>query len=548
MNNTFTIEKKRILEQLSFILKTALHIQKTLDIDIEHIIVKVKSSIKHLEKEKFSIAFFGAFSDGKSSILSALTKRLDIKISPEPSTDSIVSYQYGDFEIIDTPGLFSDKLMHSEKTIKYISEANVILYTVPSPNPLKESHHPTIKWLMQDLRKASSTIFIVNKMDEVADLNNDNDFKNKSKIKTEVIIETLNKLVHIEQQPLVICVAADPGGMHLEFWQNNPDYEKISRINNLDYAINSFIKGSENELTNKAGLSVIKDSIITISTKLDNLQSEIDGQIKLENNQLSELNTQFQTFKKDISETYRNIKEQIIHYRETLLLSIEGASSIQELRSINEIKIGENGYIINEEINGIISKYIEDFQDTENLIVQQFENSIEFNKDLQDRLVKTLSESGVKLGEKILDTTNKKIMSKLFEVRKGSDLLKKLIKFKKGGESMKWASKWAGRLKTFGKFLKALPILIEALDIVLSMYNQNKFNNEREKLKSEIKSLFKDFIDGFLYDDFIADFYPNVKNISESIDLLVESQNTKMEIRTEILAGRNELSNMEKSL
>jgi len=77
---------------------------------------KIQRTIEDLKNEKFRIVFFGGFTDGKTTILSALLNRTDLKISPAPTTDKIEEYQFEDYIIIDTPGLFSDNIEHDEKT------------------------------------------------------------------------------------------------------------------------------------------------------------------------------------------------------------------------------------------------------------------------------------------------------------------------------------------------------------------------------------------------------------------------------------------------
>ncbi|WMO13611.1 dynamin family protein [Pseudoalteromonas piscicida] len=153
MSINITQEKESMILKLESLSKKLSRVESEFSIDISTLISKVNNAMENIKNDIFSIAFFGAFSDGKSTILSVLINKLDIDISPEPTTDKVQPYEYKDYKIIDTPGLFSENLIHDELTKKYISEANIVIYTVNPVNPLKESHLQTVKWILSDLKK-----------------------------------------------------------------------------------------------------------------------------------------------------------------------------------------------------------------------------------------------------------------------------------------------------------------------------------------------------------------------------------------------------------
>ena len=276
MKNNISYEKEKILNKLKNLSNELILIQKEYNVDVSGLLKKINNAIKNIENQKFSIAFFGAFSDGKSTILSALTNRLDIKISPKPTTDKIEVYDFEDYEIIDTPGLFSENLMHDELTKKYISEANVVLYTVDPVNPLKESHIKTVKWILKDLNKINSTIFVINKMDEVADLEDDEDFKKNAQIKKEVVLDMINEITGYKNVK-VVAISADPYGQGLEFWQENiEEYKKLSRIEELEKLLNEFIDKYKDDLIVQMGVSVIKDTILQLRNDLKKVKEALN--------------------------------------------------------------------------------------------------------------------------------------------------------------------------------------------------------------------------------------------------------------------------------
>ena len=240
MDINITQEKENMIQKLESLHQKLKRVETEFSIDLSALISKVEKSKNNIKNDIFSIAFFGAFSDGKSTILSVLIDKLDIDISPEPSTDKVQPYEFEDYKIIDTPGLFSENLIHDKLTKKYISEANIIIYTVDSVNPLKNSHLQTVKWILTDLKKFDSTIFVINKMDEVSDLEDDDDFQRNENIKKKVVSDIVHEIIGVDEELKIACVAADPFEQGLEFWKTNDNYKKLSRIEKLEILISEF--------------------------------------------------------------------------------------------------------------------------------------------------------------------------------------------------------------------------------------------------------------------------------------------------------------------
>ncbi|MEN3039586.1 MAG: dynamin family protein, partial [Candidatus Kryptonium sp.] len=189
------VEVKEVLKDLSSDIA-----QNSQDVEpfyrkLDEMIEKVDRSINNINKEKIAMALFGAFSDGKSSVVSAITKNFNIRIAPEPTTDRVTFYEYENFFIVDTPGTFSHNNLHDEETRKYISEANVILFVVDAVNPIKDSHKDLVKGVLIDMKKLENTIFVLNKMDSVVmDLEDEEEYKEKTEIKKKALLDMLDYL------------------------------------------------------------------------------------------------------------------------------------------------------------------------------------------------------------------------------------------------------------------------------------------------------------------------------------------------------------------
>jgi GTP-binding protein EngB required for normal cell division len=88
-----------------------------------------RSELKEYKQNKaLTVAFVGQYSAGKSTIISALTGRRDIHIDTDIATDKTTSYDWSGIEIIDTPGLFTDRADHDDITYQAIAKADLLVF------------------------------------------------------------------------------------------------------------------------------------------------------------------------------------------------------------------------------------------------------------------------------------------------------------------------------------------------------------------------------------------------------------------------------------
>ena len=100
---------------------------KTLD----RISNKLNDDLNEYKQEGLiSVAFIGQYSAGKSTIISALTGKRDIKIDADIATDKTASYNWNDIRIIDTPGLFTDREDHDAITYDAIDKADLLVFSL----------------------------------------------------------------------------------------------------------------------------------------------------------------------------------------------------------------------------------------------------------------------------------------------------------------------------------------------------------------------------------------------------------------------------------
>lgn len=85
------------------------------------------------DDDKIRVVVIGQYDAGKSTIISALTKRTDIKISSNIATCETTDYEWGDgVLLVDTPGLQTENPEHDAITLDMIRKSDLLVYCITS--------------------------------------------------------------------------------------------------------------------------------------------------------------------------------------------------------------------------------------------------------------------------------------------------------------------------------------------------------------------------------------------------------------------------------
>jgi hypothetical protein len=113
---------------------------------------KVRDELKEYRDQGIlGVAFVGQYSAGKSTIISAMTGRRDIRIDADIATDKTTNYDWNGIKLIDTPGLFTDRQDHDEITYEAINKS--------AENFKKLAYEKGYRWKM---------MLVINKMSDEA--------------------------------------------------------------------------------------------------------------------------------------------------------------------------------------------------------------------------------------------------------------------------------------------------------------------------------------------------------------------------------------------
>lgn len=548
---SYELQKQELLEKIGRIRGKICELE-SFGIDCSETMEKLEETVKAVQSEMISIVLVGSFSDGKTSVIAGWLgeKVSNMKIDSDESSDQLEIYTPSSLpdkcQVVDTPGLFGDKerddddgrtIQFSDITKKYIDQANIILYVVDAKNPLKESHKEVVRWILKDLNKLSSTIFVINKMDVVADLTDEADFKNARKIKEETlrkkIVDVTGLTSRDAEKIQIVCISSNPNDKGFDFWMQHKDkYETRSRILDLENVTNQVLKdNASSDLITKTGYDtlsrVLRENIQEVEIQLNLIEKTIVPEMK-------------ESLKRN-TEDYETARRQILNFRESFVQDINDyqKSLKTQLRTCTMETIGnfvrdeigmdgDNcGYKLEQGITAIAQRY---FSQAEKYIAD-LEKSIEQQEFKQNEIFDKALKVGVGQISRGLGAVGKMPITQLKNaVFVGRNFLKNTfnigIKFKPWGVT-KLASGLSKGLPIIGA---GLSLLMEGISIMKRNKDNQKFQSLCNDIETLIDGVFKEIVDTAQDERrFFAQFAPQLQEIQEFLNGQKQVLNTELE-------------------
>lgn len=518
--NSFTNAKVDAKERLDLLQHTCQKYAEFLPSKTREVQEKVSRVLTRLEQEVFEVAFFGAFSDGKSTIIAALTKSLDIPIAVEPTTDRVERYRHGDWIFVDTPGTFSNKLLHDDVTKSYISEADLVVFVVNAVNPLPKSQGDLVRWLLMDLGKEPHVIFAINRMDEVADLEDKTDFEHHRTVKQRTLLKTLNDICGKSFSPTVVTISADPYEIGIEEWLDNPeDYEHLSRLQSLIGAIEEHLSRAAEQIQANAGMASVRDGIDIILEGFEDLNKDLQNTHEMLAQPATELAQERDRLEQLVSQAHLGILEDVESMRRDLLDGLDACIDQHALKNLIDRDIGKDGKHLNRRVNIIVERWGQILTGQAKPIFDRVTASLEENDSLLGDLLKRSGPTLGKVLQKVFGGNTRQIADGILRIR---NTLNIPIKFKPWG-----ARKLAGNLKV----VAWLAPLLEGLPTAFDMIRERKLVSAVAELKEAIDQWLEEFFDTFTRDEFEQQACPGLVEIRQ----MAEEQETKFREVKEML-------------
>lgn len=460
---------------------------------------KLQNAIDNVSAQKLKVALIGGFSEGKTSIAAAWMERLDkssMKISHQESSNEVKVYEVGeDFVLIDTPGLFGFKEQensdthaiekYKDITKKYVSEAHLVLYVMNSTNPIKESHEDDLVWLFRTLGLLPRTVFVLSRFDEVADVEDEQDYQSSLDVKRRNVSSRLGELVGLTEQEIaelsIVAVAANPFDLGVEHWLANIEqFKALSHIATLQAATIEKIRknGGSAALANEMRASVIRD----VLGKQLPVAIENDKTVSHEVARLGELNThvksQLSATERQIEDVRINLRDFATRYFSDLILQAKGCS-LETFTDFFEREVGAEGIMLATRLQNEFSRQ------TQSITLEVEKMQLGFDTEVNhfNTTIKALGKDGINhllKGNLINNTTVLAARDGLVTAAKtvGMDI-GKYLKFKPWG-AVNFAKGANGALAVIG-------VAIEAWD----SWEQHKRETEFRKAIAEMVENFE---------------------------------------------------------
>lgn len=339
-----------------------------------------------------------------------------------------------------------------------------------------------MNWLFRTLNLLARTIFVIIRFDEEADIEDEEDYNKRFKIKKENIQSRLNDLISLSEKEkeglIIVAVAANPFDLGVEHWlKHQEEFQKLSHIKTLQDATQKKIKENGGKLTiiEEAKKSVIQDVVYRQMPPAKQALQDINGEMEYLNKTLEKRRKDLQNLNSEISQARINLKEFITRYFSGLIAQVSGTS----LETFNDFAMREIG---NEGIN-IETRVRNAFErETQGIFNEIAKIGTGFNADMSlfEKHAGAFGKIGIDLLKQsgFINATNIKL---------ARDALVATGKFVGIDLALKF-NPW-GAVKLAGNLNKALPLIGLAFE-AWDSYNKSQKEQEFEKAKEEMKSNF----------------------------------------------------------
>ena len=558
----FNVDKQAAIKGLDQ-LRAVLNELGEMGADVETELQKIDDAVKAIEADVLRIALLGAFSDGKTSVVAAWLGNVmaDMKIDMDESSDRLAIYTPeglpGKCEIVDTPGLFGDKektvdgeqVIYEDLTKRYISEAHLILYVVDATNPLKESHSAIAKWVLRDLNKLSSTVFVINKMDEVTDLTEQALFDTQATIKKDNLKAKLQRVANLTPDELarlnIVCLASNPNGRGLAYWFGKPEqYESRSRINDLKAMTTRILQDNVPAvLIAKTGMDVVRDVVGQHVVRAEDQLGRLSSFAQQNAEESVRINQDISKGRREVKRLAGELFEELQNIENGLLGKLRPLS-LEDIRGFLEDEIGYTeegvGYKLNLKIKAAIDRSF----DQSSKVTSRISQDIGRQLNSSESFLNAMSEGALKsmggAAKGIANLSPDIIKGAVFAAR---DTLGKLtgvaIKFKPW-QATKIAgaiSKWAGPAGA------AINLTSDLLGAYKAHELEQELKTAKDSIATVIKSSFKDIYDLIGDDEKLLDFFaPQLKEFEKIVAAVDERSEFIRTSQEKLIRVREKLS------
>ncbi len=386
-----------------------------------------------------------------------------------------------------------------------------------------------MNWLFRTLNLLSRTIFVISRFDEEADIEDEEDYNKRFKIKKENIQNRLNELISLSEEEkeslIIVAVAANPFDLGVEHWLKHKEkFQKLSHIKALQDATQKKIKENGGKLTiiEEAKKSVIQDVVYRQMPSAKQALQDINREMEYLNKTLEKRRKDIQDLNKEISQARIHLREFIIRYFSVLILQISGTS----LETFNDFvirEIGDKGINIDTRVQNEFERQ------TQGISNEIAKIGTTFNADMSS-FEKHAGAFG-KIGINLLKQSG---FINATSIKAARDALVAGGKFV--GIDLALKFKPCGAVKLASNLNKALPLIglvIEVWDSWKESQKIEKLEKAKEKMKSNFNNQKQEILD-LINDEtrFKQTCFPSVFELEKCIQACEESVKKNARVRS----------------
>ncbi len=146
-NNPFSKIKKELAK-----------VDDILQKNLENYSVERKEISQKLEEKNIKIMFYGIYNAGKSTLINTILSEDKAKIGDIPTTDTIDTYTWNDYLLLDTPGI-NAPIKHEKITKKQLNKSDLIVFVIRKDD---EDNASIYKELFKLLKKEKDIFLVFN--------------------------------------------------------------------------------------------------------------------------------------------------------------------------------------------------------------------------------------------------------------------------------------------------------------------------------------------------------------------------------------------------
>jgi GTP-binding protein EngB required for normal cell division len=526
----------KLLDKLQAFLAQGEEVGVDIDLSLKH---KLDNAVKTVAGEKLKVALVGGYSDGKTSIAAAWMEQLDkstMKISHQESSNEVRLYDVGsDFVLIDTPGLFGFKEQlnlesqqiekYKDITKKYISEAHLVLYVMDPANPVKASHQDDLQWLFRSLNLLPRTVFVLSRFDEVADVEDDADYRHNLEVKQANVAARLTELIHLTpaevKELTIVAVAANPFDMGTEHWLSNLEqFKNLSRIHTLQHATAGKISdnGGAVQIVEEAKHSVIRDVLgrqMPMAVERDQLMA---AELTRLDDVAVRMGRQLVTTRGRITDVKGSLRQFVTGYFTDLVLQAKGVD-MDTFTDFFEREVGNNGVVVWARLQTEFERQLQSVSQEISTMRLGFDTEVShFNS-----LTMQFGKQGVNFLIKSKAINNSTILAARDGVVGAAKFigvdLGKMLKFKPWGAS--------NLAKGINGALAALGLALEAWDSWEKAKRQERFKEAIDQMVTNFNKQREELLALINGDDFTSRFFADYVALQEDVSEISQQVETQ---------------------